>query len=308
MSNLSSQDRETLNNFNQMTVGQIFRRARQDQNFGIQHIATHLNISLGHLEAIESDDVKSLPPKVYAVGFVRAYADLLTLDGEKMSYLFKVQAYGKKQTDHEKAIVKPTLSPVTIEESLVENVGAIPLLIIRIVGMMVIAGLIIFVALLFLSPSRNAQDISVPNVPQTLLEDSEGKDVKVSEATELIPPSHGKNNEKDTALEPIDLVVRPNDGATGYGANPLQSDLAFKMMDENWLEIRMAQGGEVFIAKTLKKGDVVYIPRGDDVLLTTGNAGVIQVYLDNEILGIVGKDGEIVRLRPFSVKALRLQR
>ena len=91
MNNLTPQDRVTLDNYNDMSVGQIFRRARQDNNYNLTDIATHLNIASTHLEAIEADDINSLPPKVYAVGFVRAYADVLSLDSEKMAYLFKVQ-------------------------------------------------------------------------------------------------------------------------------------------------------------------------------------------------------------------------
>ena len=92
MTQLNPHDREMLNNFKGLSVGQIFMRARKEQGLQISQISAHLNIGTPHLEAIEADDKDSLPQKVYAVGFVRAYADVLGLDSEKMAYLFKVQS------------------------------------------------------------------------------------------------------------------------------------------------------------------------------------------------------------------------
>jgi cytoskeleton protein RodZ len=104
MSKLNSNDRDILDNFKGMSVGQIFNKSRTSQKLDIEQIAAYLNIGTSHLEAIEADDKNSLPPQVYAVGFVRAYADVLGLDSEKMAYLFKIQSYGVKKTEEQKAI------------------------------------------------------------------------------------------------------------------------------------------------------------------------------------------------------------
>ena len=44
--------------------------------------------------AIEAGDASRLPGRVYAIGFVRAYANFLQLDSDKIVYLFKSQCIG----------------------------------------------------------------------------------------------------------------------------------------------------------------------------------------------------------------------
>jgi transcriptional regulator with XRE-family HTH domain len=299
MTNLSPHDRTTLNNFNQMTVGQIFKRARQDQNLTIQQIAAHLNIGSIHLEAIEGDDVQALPPKVYAVGFVRAYADLLSLDSEKMAYLFKVQAYGKKQLEEHRAIIQPTFSPITMNGRIGDRVNDLPFIVIKLIGIGIIVVILTFALIWLLSLGQGRDQITVPDVPIEMMENATTPNDDFIQA---------ENVEVPAPVEPMDLIVRPDDGATAYGENPLTSALAFKMKGDNWMELRAVQGGDVMITKTFKAGDVIYVSDNQDILLTTGNAGMIEAYLDNQSLGLLGQDGDIIRLRPFSVKALRLQR
>jgi len=296
MSNLTSQDRATLNNFNQMTVGQIFKRGREDQNLTITQIAAHLNISSSHLEAIEGNDIANLPPKVYAVGFVRAYADLLSLDSEKMSYLFKIQVYGKKQIDNQKAIVQPSLSPTMIQETVMDHIGGLPSLAVRLAIIIFLGGVVIIGVVWGVSSFTNDTHIAVPDVPTDMLNEAQREFVPVESEMDQSP------------AEPMDLIIRPDEGATAYGANPLKSALAFKMKEKNTLDIRTLQGAETIIAKKVKAGDVVYVPSGMDILLSTDNAAAIEAYLDNQSLGLLGRDEEAIRSRPFSVEALRLQR
>lgn len=298
MNRLSQQDRQTLDNYTGMTVGQIFHRARETHGYNIMDIAAHLNIASTHLEAIEADDIKSLPPKVYAVGFVRAYADLLGLDSEKMAYLFKVQFYGKNQVEQEKEMTRPEGKTVTLQETIIQKSMMLPLIIGGGVLALIILGIFLFVIAWLLTPSDKSGQIKVPEVPAEL-------------AAEAPPPEDILDSaEPETAempIEPIDIVVRPDEGGTVYGVDPLESALALKMTDESWLEIRELQSGKLLLTRTLDKGDVFYAREDQDILLTTGNAGGVEMFLDGQSLGVLGNKAEIIRARPLSVEALRLR-
>ena len=80
--------------FTDMPVGEILRRTRLHYGQSIEEIEAALRIRACQIEAIESGDLKKLPGKVYALGFVRSYAEYLGLDGDKMVKLFKTQAIG----------------------------------------------------------------------------------------------------------------------------------------------------------------------------------------------------------------------
>lgn len=70
-------------------VGILLRRAREAQNEDLRVAATHLRIRAGYLRAIEDGRFDELPSGAYALGFVRAYAIHLGLDGDKLVRRFK---------------------------------------------------------------------------------------------------------------------------------------------------------------------------------------------------------------------------
>jgi cytoskeleton protein RodZ len=76
------------------TIGQLLRETRERQGSEISRVATALRIKAAHIEAIEEGQYDRLPGAVYALGFVRAYATHLGLDGEEAVRRFKLEAEG----------------------------------------------------------------------------------------------------------------------------------------------------------------------------------------------------------------------
>lgn len=76
------------------TVGQLLRETREGLGSDLNRVATALRIRAAYLEAIEEARYDQLPGAVYALGFVRAYATHLGLDGEEAVRRFKLEAEG----------------------------------------------------------------------------------------------------------------------------------------------------------------------------------------------------------------------
>jgi transcriptional regulator with XRE-family HTH domain len=70
-------------------VGQRLRAAREHQQLTIEDIAARTRIPTRHLRMIESGDYDGLPAATYSAGFVKTYARLLGLDGQKLSEEFR---------------------------------------------------------------------------------------------------------------------------------------------------------------------------------------------------------------------------
>lgn len=87
-------DKNILDHYTDLPVGEVLRRARLGFGMEIPYASARLNIRKEHLQAIEEGDITRLPGRVYAVGFVRAYADFLQLDSDKIVYMFKSQVIG----------------------------------------------------------------------------------------------------------------------------------------------------------------------------------------------------------------------
>jgi cytoskeleton protein RodZ len=75
-------------------VGVLLRRTRETGRIALAEVAAALRIRVYYLQAIEQGMYENLPAPVYAVGFVRAYAEYLGLDGEEAVRRFKRDAHG----------------------------------------------------------------------------------------------------------------------------------------------------------------------------------------------------------------------
>jgi cytoskeleton protein RodZ len=76
------------------TVGQLLRETREGYGTDLERMAAALRIRAAYLEAIEEGAYDRLPGPVYALGFVRAYAVHLGLDGDEAVRRFKLEAEG----------------------------------------------------------------------------------------------------------------------------------------------------------------------------------------------------------------------
>src|SRR5262245_47568892 len=62
-------------------VGALLRRRREEIQQDIDDVSRQLRIRSAYIRAIEEGKFQELPGNAYAIGFVRAYADYLGLDG-----------------------------------------------------------------------------------------------------------------------------------------------------------------------------------------------------------------------------------
>jgi cytoskeleton protein RodZ len=70
-------------------VGALLRDTRDKLGQDLDSVATNLRIRQPYLQAIEEGRYQDLPGSTYAIGFVRAYAEFLGLDGNEIVRRFK---------------------------------------------------------------------------------------------------------------------------------------------------------------------------------------------------------------------------
>ena len=73
-------------------AGAMLRQQREALGLDLTDVAAALRIKPAYLEALEAGRAGELPGAVYAIGFIRAYADHLGLDNREMLRLFKQQS------------------------------------------------------------------------------------------------------------------------------------------------------------------------------------------------------------------------
>lgn len=78
-------------------IGVKLKTARENAGLSIGDVSNNIKVLSYYLEALENNDFNSLPQRVYTIGFVRMYADLLELNSEEMCSLAKKQAGWKDE-------------------------------------------------------------------------------------------------------------------------------------------------------------------------------------------------------------------
>ena len=88
-----------------MTVGEKLRKAREEQNLGVQDISNLTKIRADHLLALEECNYSVFSAPVYIRGFVRTYSTVLKLDTARI-----LEDLGRELADSGQ--IDPLLAPV----------------------------------------------------------------------------------------------------------------------------------------------------------------------------------------------------
>jgi cytoskeleton protein RodZ len=71
------------------SVGQKLRETREQHNFSVEQVARDTHISKQYLEALEQEQFSTIPGETYIIGFLRNYAEYLSLNPEEIVSLYK---------------------------------------------------------------------------------------------------------------------------------------------------------------------------------------------------------------------------
>lgn len=272
-----------------LPVGEILRRTRVYYNQSVDDVCAILRIRTAHLEAIEDGRIDDLPGRVYAFGFVRAYAEYLGLDGEQIVRLFKSQI-GVQVVD------RPDLHmPVAASESKSPNavivIGSLAFLAIAIGG------------LVFWGSQRQNNEIEVtdvhqiPPVPQKIYEDT--GDVGP------FPPASTVTQSKPPIDQGLGDPAPAEEAAVDVAAGP--PPLVLKLRDSAWVEIRDVTG-KALLSRILKPGDSYIVPASvKGLVLDTGNVGALEFSVGNEVFAPFGEQGDVrrgIKLEPDYLRDL----
>lgn len=261
-----------------LSVGDILRRARTKKKLSLQDVEVAIRVSTQHLTAIEENRLEMLPGRVYALGFIKAYAELVELDSEKVLELLKRQA-GEKIAPKN---IAPAPSPILEDFSL--PTGKVFLMIFALF-------IVVFVAKSHYDGSSYLLEEQIPNVPKDL----------VVQTTLLSKPEKAAPKVEDTPSEntPVSSLE------VLLGPPPVMNQVVLKALDNVWLEIRDAKKVTIF-SRVLAVGEEYWIPVGkNDLTMTLGNAGGLQISIDGQALPLLGKTGQVIRKVSLDVEKLK---
>jgi cytoskeleton protein RodZ len=254
-------------------IGMLLRRTREGRRIAIADVAATLRIRVTYLEAIEKGAYERLPGATYAVGFVRAYAEYLGLDGEEAARRFKREGQG---LDGQHDLSPP--APIA-ERSIPGGRILLVALVLAICG---------YGFWYYLSGDRQRPD-TVAAVPPALTTEASTP----SEAKAAVREPGGPSADAPNPAQPAPLTVataaaptlppdNPEPGHVfGVADGPVRIVLRFT--GDCWIQIK-GGGPDADFGKLMHAGDVYRVPDHPSLVLRVGDSQHVTITLDGRIV------------------------
>lgn len=304
------------------SVGEMLRVARMGKNLSIEEVSVALRIRTVQLKALEENNIEALPGMMYAIGFVRSYANFVGLNGPDVVRQFK--------TDHGHALDPSQLS---FPEPLAESRMPGPLM----------AGVGAFLAIVVLvlwtlysnaqdGSGKSAEQIPPPPVVTTTAEAPpeyqhppvtlpaaaappmiSGAELVVAAppAEPMIVPSLPDASAKEAIVPAVKVpAVKKNPVAENtniININRGKGRIVLHAMQDVWVQVTDVHKGVIY-KKVLKPGEQYVVPDQPGLSLVTASAGGLDVYVDGQKAPSLGRPGEIVHGIALDPAGLRKKR
>lgn len=277
-------------------VGHALRKVRRQKKVALEDISKALKIRVRYLEAIENESLGDLPSHVYGVAFVRSYARFLGLDEEKILNQYHAQI---DQSLPVQGYDFP--EPLTTR--------ATPGFKSFLLGGLLILGSLSLWAYMKKPIFTPAIDSSkeIKSEEKKTSDPLEGTDnspsAHVTERSVLSHDSEVSNSQKeesDTETLPelkthdSDSVNKGIEGSHPSQEEGTQSGVLLRATERVWVQIRNIRGVPVF-TKTMNAGEEQLLTDPDELSITVGNAGGIEIVHNGVLLPSLGNKGEVKR-------------
>jgi cytoskeleton protein RodZ len=288
------------------SVGEELRERRETLGLDLAEAATALRIKPAYLAALEVGRPGELPAPAYAIGFLRAYADHLGLDGGAMLQRFKQEAAP--------LAAMPRLAfPIPLGERSTPGKGML--------FIAVILSTCAYAGWFYLSAGGGPRPQRVAEVPLELLPYpdpsrprlavSRPEDAKTQTASRP-PTAPAEASGPATAPQvgsgsPTLFVAQAPTAAAAAEPPPAAPAAAMQIvlraMADSWVQIRDLRQAVLF-ERVLQAGESYRVPDQPGLSMRTGNAGGLEITVDGVSAPSIGRMGMVRRNVALDAQAL----
>lgn len=306
------------------TVGAELRAARLRRGEDLRGIAQSLRIKRDHLEALEEGQYDNLPPRAYAIGFIRSYAEYLGLDPRHVVDRFKLEIDAVEQAAAD--LIFPKMS----------DTRRLPRGAAIVIAMIVAAG--VYGGWILSRSADQVMTERVPSLPGSVEQmasentsDQPGTvasapgdtasastpsasditpttsvyapnpiDQMPGETQDYVSPETGDaaaSDAADAALLDTSLPALPEGAA--YGTENVDGRVTIRARkNDAWIRVEDAHG-KVLIERTLQAGDSYRAPGQPGVILVARDASAFELLVDGQSLGLAGPPTLVLTGKPL---------
>jgi cytoskeleton protein RodZ len=283
--------------------GDKLKREREMRRITLDEISESTKIPRRYLEALERENFDSLPGGVFNKVFVKAYARFLGLD-EEQSVADYVAVAKEEQPPEDQFPLEIHEKP---DRELNPRKSQLPLIgaVVALVG--VLGGYAVWRAKIRQTENSETTVAAAPSPDNSSRANSEKPSdaapaQKNANATQMAQPHAVGYKQTVVAAAPVKQIARLDTPATTLlqsapdAARPRPAEnkkdffVIIKAKEDAWISV-VADGRRVSHG-TLRANKQRFVRAGKQIILTTGNAGGIDVSFNGRPLGAIGSESE----------------
>ncbi len=252
-----------------LELGGCLKRAREAQELTIEEIVLSLKLRSVYLHALESGDWDEMPGEVYAIGFLKQYANYLNIDVSESVELLKTGDY---------TLTKPLTFP---DPPIAPNKSWVIIA--------ALAFIVLFILFNLFDESGSDRITDAPETSVTTMSSSPSDAVITSES------------EADTDAEESEPLPVAKKAVEEQAEPPVVHHYRLSAVGADvWLQLSSPDEPPLLIKEALlKTGESINIEHiSPFLLLTCGNAAALQVEIDGRLTiaaGSLGKAEKVLR-------------
>ena len=281
---------ETVNDDFALGIGTALRDARVTRNLSLAEVSALLRIREAHLEAIELEDFDQLPGNVYAIGFIRTYAQYLELNESDLIMRFKA------------ASVESGIADIVFEEEEeTEQISGALKISLLVVGALVVYVLWlvagtqndgITVSTVVQTPAAPVEALAAPTLPAVVADEAAASSAAAVET----PGTPRASDEAAPAAATIEGPADIQPSAELIDTTPAPSKVEIRATRRTWMRLENAQG-RVLFSSVIDEGEGFELPDDMNYILATRDAGALTYFVNNQAVAPVGRRGQILTNR-----------
>mgnify|MGYP001045176689 CR=1 FL=1 len=314
-------------------IGAMLRKRREEVGQELADISAVTHIKPMFLKAIEEGRRKDLPGTAYMIGYIRTYADYLGFDGNRLITDYHAELAGQRRWIDKRA------EPVEEPPAALSQMQANPVIVL---GGIVVMALAAYGVWSIVTGGDRATETAAVVAPVEQAEPAEPaaepapSEAPEPEVTADAPPAPSPTNAEASARATPAEEAPPAETApveTPAAAEdqvPPEADLAsageeiaeesppqtaaaqaegqtgkivVRARLESWIQVTN-ENKEVLFSRVLRSGETYTVPEEKGLMLTTGNAGGIEITVNGKKLKSLGTVGLVKRDIPLDPKKL----
>ena len=269
-------------------IGLTLRERRELLSLTLDEVEQHTHISSSYLQLIEDGVIDRFPSSVQARGMLANYAKFLDLDADSilLKYAEAIQSefVARRAAEQQPAKSSDRRSPRL--PLWLRNLVSADLIFVSILGVSIVIFLFWGLSRINATQSTLVQPPTAPSIADVLLPSSTPQPTPTA-APDLL--DLGVDAELTAGDE-----IQPALGTFQPPANSNAVAITLIVRQRTWL--RVSVDGEISFDGRVAPGETLTFMGNDQVELLTGNAAALQVFFNDQDLGILGVLGQVVNI------------